>query len=142
MGGGPQPWTISVEGNRWQGRGTADNKGQHTINLAALEQVLSARGGRLGYNVKVILETGEETGLPGLDEMCVRHATTTANAYAAIDWISNNVMKVENRKAAMGALSECFIAFPCEPVGALRGGNVFPAAGLVLKRCKAAHETF
>ncbi|AUT56124.1 hypothetical protein C9I56_20110 [Paraburkholderia caribensis] len=28
---------------RWYGRGTAENKGQHTINLAALAQVLRAR---------------------------------------------------------------------------------------------------
>jgi acetylornithine deacetylase/succinyl-diaminopimelate desuccinylase-like protein len=75
---GRSPWTISVEGDRWYGRGTADNKGQHTINLAALEQVLAVRGGRLGYNVKVILETGEETGSPGLDEMCVRHRDALA----------------------------------------------------------------
>ena len=72
------PWTISVEGNRWYGRGTADNKGQHTINFAALEQVLAVRGGRLGYDVKVILETGEETGSPGLDEMCARHRDVLA----------------------------------------------------------------
>ena len=53
------------EGDRWYGRGTADNKGQHTINLAALARVLDARG-RLGFNVKVLLEMGEETGSPGL----------------------------------------------------------------------------
>jgi acetylornithine deacetylase/succinyl-diaminopimelate desuccinylase-like protein len=43
---GLDPWTVTVEGDRWYGRGTADNKGRHTINLAALEQVLAARGGR------------------------------------------------------------------------------------------------
>ncbi|MEO8922767.1 MAG: M20 family metallopeptidase [Caldimonas sp.] len=75
---GRSPWTISVEGNRWYGRGTADNKGQHTINFAALEQVLGARAGRLGYNVKVILETGEETGSPGLGAMCARHRDALA----------------------------------------------------------------
>jgi hypothetical protein len=64
-----------VDGDRWYGRGTADNKGQHTINFAALERVIEARG-RLGFNVKVLLETGEETGSPGLREVCVaeRHA--------------------------------------------------------------------
>ncbi len=41
---GLDPWRVTVEGDRWYGRGTADNKGQHTINLAALEQVLGARG--------------------------------------------------------------------------------------------------
>ena len=67
---GLSPWTLTREGDRWYGRGTADNKGQHTINLAALERVLEARG-RLGFNVKVLLETGEETGSPGLREVCM-----------------------------------------------------------------------
>ncbi len=83
---GRSPWTISVEGNRWYGRGTADNKGQHTINLVALEQVLAARGGRLGYNVKVILETGEETGSPGLEAMCAsEHDALAADVFLASD---------------------------------------------------------
>nr|WP_218157647.1 M20 family metallopeptidase [Saccharopolyspora shandongensis] len=67
---GLDPWRITVEGDRWYGRGTADNKGQHTINLAALEQVLEARGGRLGFNLKILLDMGEETGSPGLSEVC------------------------------------------------------------------------
>ena len=40
------PWTLEVRGDRWYGRGTADNKGQHSINLAALEHVLARRGRR------------------------------------------------------------------------------------------------
>ena len=63
---GLDPWQVVVEGDRWYGRGTADNKGQHTINLAALEQVMAARGGSLGFNCKIILEMGEEAGSPGL----------------------------------------------------------------------------
>lgn len=63
---GLDPWQIVVEGDRWYGRGTADNKGQHTINLAALEQVMAARGGSLGFNCKLLLEMGEEAGSPGL----------------------------------------------------------------------------
>jgi hypothetical protein len=54
---------------RWYGRGTADNKGQHSINIAALAQVLAARG-RLGFNVKWLIEMGEETGSPGLADFC------------------------------------------------------------------------
>jgi acetylornithine deacetylase/succinyl-diaminopimelate desuccinylase-like protein len=67
---GLEPWRIAVEGERWYGRGTADNKGQHTINLAALEAVIKARRGRLGYNIKMIFETGEEIDSPGLDSLC------------------------------------------------------------------------
>ena len=67
---GLSPWQLTVEGERWYGRGTADNKGQHTIALAALAHTLEARGQRLGYNVTLLLEMGEEAGSPGLREFC------------------------------------------------------------------------
>src|SRR5437764_5327558 len=63
------PWDVKQEGERIYGRGTADNKGQHTINLAAIETVLRTRG-KLGFNLKVLLEPGEEMGSPGLKEFC------------------------------------------------------------------------
>ncbi|MGO1120271.1 M20 family metallopeptidase [Rhodovibrionaceae bacterium A322] len=66
---GLDPWVLTQRGDRLYGRGTADNKGQHLINLAALAEVLSLRDGKLGYNVKVLLETGEEVGSPGLREV-------------------------------------------------------------------------
>jgi acetylornithine deacetylase/succinyl-diaminopimelate desuccinylase-like protein len=67
---GLDPWRVVVEGDRWYGRGVADNKGQHTVNLVALEQVLAARGGRLGYDVTLLLDMGEESGSPGLTGLC------------------------------------------------------------------------
>ena len=67
---GLTPWDVTVEGDRWYGRGIADNKGQHTINISALEQVLLAREGRLGFNTKLLIEMGEETGSPGLKALC------------------------------------------------------------------------
>ena len=70
---GAGPWTLVQDGERLYGRGTADNKGQHSINIAALAQVLAARGGQLGFNVKWLIETGEETGSPGLAEFCLAH---------------------------------------------------------------------
>ena len=66
------PWVITKSENRWYGRGTADNKGQHTINFAALKTVLDARG-KLGFNVIVLIEMGEERGSPGLKEFCTTH---------------------------------------------------------------------
>jgi acetylornithine deacetylase/succinyl-diaminopimelate desuccinylase-like protein len=77
---GAGPWQLAVDGERWYGRGTADNKGQHSINIAALAEVLRARAAsqgaaepaaaRLGFNVKWLVETGEETGSPGLAAFC------------------------------------------------------------------------
>ncbi len=62
---GLHPFHLVEEGDRLYGRGTADNKGQHFINIAALE-VLAAARGALGFSVKVIIETSEETGSVGL----------------------------------------------------------------------------
>jgi acetylornithine deacetylase/succinyl-diaminopimelate desuccinylase-like protein len=66
---GLSPWTLEQRGDRLYGRGTADNKGQHSINIAALECVLQTRG-RLGFNAVLLIETGEEIGSPGLREIC------------------------------------------------------------------------
>ena len=75
---GLAPFAVTVEGDRLYGRGTADNKGQHTIDLLALACVLEARGGRLGFNAKVLIEMGEEPGSPGLDAFCAAHRTDLA----------------------------------------------------------------
>jgi acetylornithine deacetylase/succinyl-diaminopimelate desuccinylase-like protein len=83
---GQGPWTLAADGDRLYGRGTADNKGQHSINLAALSQVIGARGGRLGFNATWLFETGEETGSPGLAEFCsLQKERLTADALIASD---------------------------------------------------------
>lgn len=83
---GLAPWRVTVQKDRWYGRGSADNKGQHSINFAALGTVLEARRGKLGYNVKVIFEMGEEIGSPGLDEVCAaERAALAADVFIASD---------------------------------------------------------
>ena len=74
---GLSPWRLAERGERLYGRGTADNKGQHTINLGALAAVLATRG-RLGFNAKLLIETGEEVGSPGLRELCAAERTQLA----------------------------------------------------------------
>src|SRR5271169_2993973 len=66
---GLSPWELTRRGDRLYGRGTADNKGQHSINMAAMETVLKTRG-KLGFNAILLIETGEEIGSPGLREIC------------------------------------------------------------------------
>ncbi len=74
------PWRATRIDNRIYGRGTADNKGQHSIILSALRAVHEARGGRLGFNAKFIIETGEEIGSPDL----VRIIPATGAAFSPI----------------------------------------------------------
>jgi acetylornithine deacetylase/succinyl-diaminopimelate desuccinylase-like protein len=69
---GLSPWTLSESEGRWWGRGIADNKGQHSVNMQALANVIGARG-RLGFNAKYLIEMGEETGSPGLRELCAEN---------------------------------------------------------------------
>ncbi len=69
---GLSPWGLTVEGDRIYGRGTADNKGQHSINIGALAAVIRARG-RLGFNARILIEMGEEIGSLGLREICEAH---------------------------------------------------------------------
>ena len=83
---GAGPWQLVQDGERLYGRGTADNKGQHSINLVALEAVLGARGGRLGFNLVLLVETGEETGSPGLAAFCEQQrAALAADVFIASD---------------------------------------------------------
>lgn len=93
---GLDPWVLSRDGDRLYGRGSADNKGQHTVNSLALRTVLeSLDAGRdsgagadtdsggdadtdsgcdgLGYNVKVLMETAEEAGSLGLKSFAAAH---------------------------------------------------------------------
>lgn len=83
---GLSPWTLTEEDGRWYGRGTADNKGQHTVLLTALRHTLQARQQRLGYNVTLLMEMGEEAGSPGLAAFCAEHAALLqAQLFVACD---------------------------------------------------------
>ncbi len=74
---GLSPWTLTESEGRWYGRGIADNKGQHTVNMEALRLVLETRG-KLGFNTKYLIEMGEETGSMGLRELCEEHRALLA----------------------------------------------------------------
>ncbi len=83
---GAGPWITQRDGDRLYGRGTADNKGQHTINMAALRCVMAERGGSLGFNVKMIIEMSEETGSAGLHDLVRAHKQDfSADVFIASD---------------------------------------------------------
>ncbi len=69
---GLDPWTLKIDGEKIYGRGVADNKGQHSINMAALAAVIEARGS-LGFNSIFMIETSEEIGSPGIKEFCAQY---------------------------------------------------------------------
>ncbi len=86
---GLSPWNVVQQGDRLYGRGTADNKGQHTINMRAMEAVLETRG-RFGFNSKFLVETGEENGSAGLKEVIAANR----EAFAADVFIASDGPRV------------------------------------------------
>jgi acetylornithine deacetylase/succinyl-diaminopimelate desuccinylase-like protein len=82
---GLSPFELIEEGDRLYGRGTADNKVQHLINIAAIEAVLKVRG-HLGFNLRIVLEMSEEVGSSGLAEVFEAHKDRlTADVLIASD---------------------------------------------------------
>lgn len=82
---GRDPWSVTRVGDRLYGRGTADNKSQHLINLRAMDAVMATRGA-LGFNAKLLIETGEEIGSPGLGALVEAHrADLAADVFIASD---------------------------------------------------------
>ncbi|MCC7081537.1 MAG: M20 family metallopeptidase [Burkholderiales bacterium] len=99
------PWTLIEEGERYYGRGVADNKAQHSINMAALGSVLDTRG-RLGFNVKVLMETSEELGSPGLRAFCERERERLrADVFIASDGPRLNARRPTLFLGSRGALN-------------------------------------
>ncbi len=82
---GRDPWKLAFEGDRVYGRGVVDNKGQHLVHIAAIEQILAERG-RLGFNHKFLIEMGEENGSKGLREIVeANEADFAADGFFASD---------------------------------------------------------
>lgn len=74
---GLTPFELTERDGKWYGRGAADNKGQHSVNIAAIEAVLKVRGS-LGFNLTYLMEMGEEYGSPALDKICEEHGDLLA----------------------------------------------------------------
>ncbi|MEM7059143.1 MAG: M20 family metallopeptidase [Pseudomonadota bacterium] len=82
---GAGPWVTARDGDRIYGRGTADNKSQHLINITALSTVLKVRGS-LGFNAKFIIEMAEENGSQGLgDVIAANMEAFSADVFIASD---------------------------------------------------------
>lgn len=86
---GAGPWQTARDGERLYGRGTADNKAQHTINIAAMRAVIEERG-RLGFNAKIMIEMGEENGSRGVREIMAANK----DAFAADVFIGSDGPRV------------------------------------------------
>lgn len=94
---GRDPYVLDVTEERYYGRGTADNKGQHLINILALQNVIEDQDEKLGYNFKFLIETSEEIGSQGLREFAEQNPELlAADVFIASDGprVANNIPTV------------------------------------------------
>ncbi len=104
--GGLDPWDVTVQGDKWFGRGTVDNKGQHLIAIEALRAVMAERGGRLGFNAKVVVETGEEQGSPGLRDLLRANTSRFgADVFIGLDGPRQTTFMPEMKLGARGGVA-------------------------------------
>ena len=108
---GAGPWQTARDGERLYGRGTADNKGQHSINMAAMKAVLDTRGA-LGFNAKFMIETGEENGSTGVREVI----EANMDAFAADVFIASDGprVRVDRPTVSLGARGAQNFDLVCE----------------------------
>ena len=102
---GLNPWILTVERDRIYGRGVVDNKGQHLLAIEALGAVLAVRG-KLGFNAKLFIETGEEAGSPGLRAILQQHRDAcAADVFIALDGLRQSTLIPEVALGTRGGVS-------------------------------------
>jgi len=60
------PFVATERNGRFYCRGAIDNKGQNLVHVVSIIDLIKA--GKLGYNVKFMIEGNEETGSPNLEQ--------------------------------------------------------------------------
>lgn len=102
---GRHPFTLSVSNDCFYGRGVSDNKGQHLIAMEAARAVLAVKG-QLNFNLKFLIEMGEEIGSPGLQEFLKSHKELlAADVFIGVDGPRLNTTVPELRLGGRGIIS-------------------------------------
>ena len=132
---GLDPYVMKIVGERVYGRGVVDNKGQHCLGITALEAVMAERGGTLGFNCKVLIETGEEQGSPGLKAFVDSHAgLLKCDLFAGLDGPRRSFKRMQLDLGCKGGVFFDIIV-DLNRAGGLHSGHwggVMPDAGIIL----------
>ena len=139
---GRDPWAVTQAGDLWYGRGTVDNKGQHLIAIEALRAVIAERG-RLGFNAKVFVETGEEVGSPGLRGLMQRdRALLSADVFIGLDGPRQTTFMPEIKLGARGGVAfDLVVRLRDHAHHSGHWGGVLPDPGFILAHAMATIVT-
>jgi len=127
------PFAVTVEGDRWYGRGTVDNKGQHLIAIESLRATLAERGA-LGFAERLALDRAERVGSPGLAEYLDLHKDRcAADVFIALDGPRQTTFLPELSLGARGAVAfDLVVDFRATEHHSGHFGGVLDDAGFVL----------
>ena len=141
---GLDPYEMKIVDDRVYGRGSVDNKGQHTLAMSALQSVLEERGGRLGFNAKFIIETGEEQGSPGLGEIVdANKDLLAADCFIGFDGPRKSFGRMDLNLGCRGGVFFDLVV-DLDRTGGLHSGHwggVMPDAGIILAQALASITT-
>ena len=132
---GLEAFAVTIEGDKVYGRGVVDNKGQHTLAMSAMGAVLEERGGKLGFNAKFIIETGEEQGSPGLKKIVEDYKDLlSCDMFLGFDGPRKSISRMDLNLGCRGGVFFDLIVDLNRPGGMHSGhwGGVLPDAGIIL----------
>jgi acetylornithine deacetylase/succinyl-diaminopimelate desuccinylase-like protein len=141
---GRSPWRLSEADDRVYGRGVVDNKGQHSIAMAAVAAVAESRGDGPGFNSKFVIETGEEQGSPGLERLLAANRDLFgADVFIGLDGPRQSFKRMDLKLGCRGGVFFDLIVDLKRQGGLHSGhwGGVVPDAGIVLAQAIASITT-
>lgn len=141
---GLNPWTLTEDGDRVYGRGTVDNKGQHSIAMSAAQAVAEENGGAPRANMKFIIETGEELGSPGLQKILHENREAfAADVFIGLDGPRMSFGCMDLNLGCRGGFRFDLVV-DLDRKGGLHSGHwggVLPDAGVILAHALASITT-
>jgi acetylornithine deacetylase/succinyl-diaminopimelate desuccinylase-like protein len=141
---GLDPFTLTERGERIYGRGTVDNKGQHSIAMTAAQAVAEENGGSPRANMKFIIETGEEQGSPGLQEILeANREAFAADVFIGLDGPRMAFDRMDMTLGCRGGYRFDLVVDLGRSGGLHSGhwGGVLPDAGIILAQALATLTT-
>ena len=141
---GLDPFTLTERGDRVYGRGTVDNKGQHSLAMTAAQAVAEENGGAPRANMKFVIETGEEQGSPGLQDILEQHREAfAADVFIGLDGPRMAFDRMDMTLGCRGGYRFDLIVDLGRSGGLHSGhwGGVLPDAGIILAQALASLTT-
>jgi acetylornithine deacetylase/succinyl-diaminopimelate desuccinylase-like protein len=141
---GRSPWVLQEEGDQVYGRGVVDNKGQHSIAMTAAAAAAEERGDGPGFNLKFIIETGEEQGSPGLEAIIADNTEDfAADVFIGLDGPRQSFKRMDMSLGCRGGTFFDLVVDLKRKGGAHSGhwGGVLPDAGIILAQAIASITT-